>query len=203
MGINSNNISLDTKKNCDKNVFEILFVGRFVEKKGAGILIESIYYLLQKSNSKKIKLIIAGEGKEEEKYKQIIKKFDLDNVVKFVGFLNEKDKYKAIQAADLIVVPSIKSSTFDIEGLPVVVLEGLYCKTPVLASEYTNANEIIEDSVNGFIIKNINQNELAEKIFDIINLDSTTIKEITYKGSRTVKKFSSKENSENFYKFLI
>tara|TARA_B100000900_G_C20587782_1_gene720364 strand:- start:1220 stop:2434 length:1215 start_codon:yes stop_codon:yes gene_type:complete len=203
MGINSNNISLDTKKNNDKSVFEILFVGRFSEKKGVDVLIESINFLLQKSISKKIKLKLAGEGEEEKRYKHIIKKFDLDNVVQFVGYLNEKDKYKAIQAADLIVVPSIESSTGDIEGLPVVVLEGLYCQTAVLASEYTNANEIIEDSINGFIVKNINPYDLAKKLFEIINLDPKIIQEIINEGSSTVKEFSSRKNSENFYKFLI
>ena len=203
MGINSNNISLDTKKNTNTGVFEILFVGRFADKKGVDVLIESINFLMQKSISKKIKLKLAGKGEEEKKYKHIINKFDLDNVVQFVGYLNEKDKYKAIQAADLIVVPSINSSTGDIEGLPVVVLEGLYCQTAVLASENTNANEIIKDSINGFIINNINPHDLAEKLFEIINLDPKIIQEIINEGSSAVIEFSSRKNSENFYKFLI
>lgn len=203
MGINSNNIYLNTKKNTDKSVFEILFVGRFSEKKGVDILLESIYFLLQKSITKKIKLKLAGEGEEEKKYKHIIKKFDLENVVQFLGYLNEKDKYKAMQEADLIVVPSTNSSTGDIEGLPVVLLEGLYCQTAVLASENTNANEIIEDSINGFIIRNINPYNLSKKLFEIINLDSKIFQEIINKGSSTVKEFSSKKNSENFYNFLI
>ena len=87
--------------------------------------------------------------------------------------------------------------------MPVVALEGLYCQTVVLASEYTNANEIIEDSINGFIIKNINPYDLAKKLFEIINLDSKIIQEIINEGSSTVKEFSSRKNSENFYKFLI
>ena len=53
MGINSNNISLDAKKNTNKGVFEILFVGRFADKKGVDVLIESINFLMQKSISKK------------------------------------------------------------------------------------------------------------------------------------------------------
>ena len=71
----------------------------------------------------------------------------------------------------------------------------------MLASENTNANEIIEDSINGFIINNINPHDLAEKLFEIINLDPKIIQEIINEGSSTVIEFSSRKNSENFINF--
>ena len=66
------------------------------------------------------------------------------------------EKYELLHRTDLLVVPSIESKDGDIEGLPVVILEGLYCKAIVVASQYTNAQEIIEDSKDGFIIKDLN-----------------------------------------------
>jgi len=203
MGINSDDIVLSKEVIKDKNNFTILFLGRFSQKKGVDILIESIAYLNEKNFPKKIQLKLAGDGEEKENYNQQIQNLNLSNFVEFVGYVNEDMKYNLIQKSDLLVVPSVESNFGDIEGMPVVILEGLYCKTPVLASEYTNATEIITDSFNGFIIKDLNPNELATKIFQIINFDKDSLQSLIKNGFETAKQFSSGKNSQNFYKFLI
>ena len=48
---------------------------------------------------------------------------------------------------DLLVIPSITSKDGYVEGLPVVILEGMYSGTVCIASSYTNAEDIIDDGV--------------------------------------------------------
>ena len=56
MGINTENINRKIIRNPDKEKLNILFVGRFSEKKGVNILIESIYNVKQKITRTKNKI---------------------------------------------------------------------------------------------------------------------------------------------------
>ena len=202
MGINTENINRKITRNPKKETLNILFVGRFSEKKGVKILIESIYNVKQKLPEQKIKLTLAGEGDQKEIYKQLIEKYNLDLTVEIIGFVDEIEKYELLHSTDLLVVPSIESRDGDIEGLPVVILEGLYCKAIVLASKYTNAQEIIEDSKDGFIIKNLNSDSLAEKIIHINNLDEKILNKIRLNAFNKATKYDSKNNAKEFFEFL-
>ena len=64
--------------------------------------------------------------KKKKNYNQQIQNLNLGNFVEFVGYVNEDMKYNLIQKSDLLVVPSVESNFGDIEGMPVVILEGLF-----------------------------------------------------------------------------
>ena len=202
MGINTENINRKIRRNPDKEKLNILFVGRFSEKKGVNILIESIYNVKQKLPEQKIKLTLAGDGDQIDIYEQLIEKYNLDLTVEIIGFVDEIEKYELLHSTDLLVVPSIESRDGDIEGLPVVILEGLYCRAIVLASKYTNAQEIIEDSKDGFIIKDLNSDSLAEEIIHINNLDEKILNKIRLNAFNKAIQYNSKNNAKEFFEFL-
>ena len=89
MGINTENINRKIRRNPDKEKLNILFVGRFSEKKGVNILIESIYNVKQKLPEQKIKLTLAGDGDQIDIYEQLIEKYNLDLTVEIIGFVDE------------------------------------------------------------------------------------------------------------------
>ena len=202
MGINTENIKPKIIKDQNEEKLNILFVGRFSEKKGVEILIESIYNVKQKLPEKKIKLVLAGDGDQKKIYEKLIKKYNLDLTVEIIGFVDEVRKYELLYRTDLLVVPSIESKDGDIEGLPVVILEGLYCKAIVVASQYTNAQEVIKDSEDGFIIKELNSTSLAEKIIHINNLDEKVLNKIKLNAFNKAKKYDSINNAKEFFEFL-
>ena len=202
MGINTENIKPKIIKDQDEEKLNILFVGRFSEKKGVEILIESIYNVKQRLPEKKIKLVLAGDGDQKKIYEKLIKKYNLDLTVEIIGFVDEVRKYELLYRTDLLVVPSIESKDGDIEGLPVVILEGLYCKAIVVASQYTNAQEVIKDSEDGFIIKELNSTSLAEKIIHINNLDEKVLNKIKLNAFNKARKYDSVNNAKEFFEFL-
>lgn len=97
----------------------ILYLGRVEIAKGCQELFN--YFLeYKKRNENDLKLVIVGKGPlpipEDE------------NIIN-VGFVDEETKFKALEGADLLVLPS------KYESLSMVVLESMAVKTPVLVSK--------------------------------------------------------------------
>ena len=203
MGLNTNNVSLSKNKSFKNDQINILFLGRFSKKKGVHLLIKSIYKISNELPEKKIKLTLAGDGEEKDEYKSLINKYKLSSYVKFIGFIDEENKYVVINDSDILIVPSIQTKSGDIEGLPVVILEGLYCEKIVIASTYTNAQEIIKDSYNGFIVENLNVDSLTNKIIEVINLDPKLKKTIQRNAKKSGERFNSENNAKEFYNSMI
>lgn len=151
------------KKNRINETFDILFIGRLVEKKGVELLIRAF----NKIDNLNIALTIAGEGPKTKYLKSIS-----ENNINFVGYVNGDKKDHLMANADLIVVPSVISKDGDSEGLPVVILESLVRRKLVLASYESNAGEIIENGINGFLFNPNNEEEFIKRIKEIYRLDS-------------------------------
>ncbi|WP_308636709.1 glycosyltransferase family 1 protein [Paenibacillus silvisoli] len=100
-------------------------IGRFNEQKNHEFLIE-IFSEINKVNNDAI-LILAGTGPLEEKIVAKVKKYNLENHVKFLGQRN--DINELLQAMDALVLPSLY------EGLPVVGVEAQAAGLPCFFSE--------------------------------------------------------------------
>lgn len=70
----------------------------------------------------------------------------------------KSNPYPYLKNADLFVMSSRK------EGFPNVVLEALYLKTPVVASNCVDFSRVIESGVNGYIVEKGNVLSLREGI---------------------------------------
>ncbi|NJW55363.1 glycosyltransferase, partial [Salinimicrobium oceani] len=79
-----------------------------------------------------------------------------------------------IKAADVLVLPSI------IEGLPGVLLEAMYCKTPVVAYDVGGISEIVLPHTGRLIPKG-NEHAFATAILDTFNSPDSSKIENAYK----------------------
>lgn len=95
----------------------LLFVGRFVEKKGIHLLHSSL-------RLPGVRWTFAGWGPLDPAHWA-----DLPSTVTLAGHANTEQLVPLYQQADLLVLPSVG------EGFPLVVQEALACGTPVLVSE--------------------------------------------------------------------
>lgn len=105
--------------------------------------------------SKKIKLIILGEGKLKNKWIKLAESLNLQDMVIFKG--NVKNPFRYFKNAIFTI------STSKYEGMPMVLLESLACGTPIISWDYASGpNEIISNKQNGLLIENQDTDKLIE-----------------------------------------
>jgi glycosyltransferase involved in cell wall biosynthesis len=132
------------------NVFRIIFVGSLSIRKG-------VYYLLKAYNELNLKnseLLLVGPIWDE--IKPILKKFD--GFYKAIGPVPQKELYKYYSNSSVFVLPSIE------EGLAMVQPQAMACGLPVICTTNTGGEDIVRDSIDGFIISIRDVEKLKEKI---------------------------------------
>lgn len=138
------NISIEEIILQPVDFMHIVHVGGFsFEKNHIGLL--KIFKKVSESNSS-VHLHLVGDGPLKTKVVKEIEKLDLKNNVSLYGFVKNPLSY--IKAANILILPSI------IEGLPGVLLEAMYSKTPVIAYDVGGISEILNFETGNLIKKN-------------------------------------------------
>jgi phosphatidylinositol alpha-mannosyltransferase len=91
---------------------QIVFLGRLVERKGCRQLLQAFKLLHQKLPQ--ARLIIAGDGPQRSRLEKFVKQNNLQAVVKFLGFIDEKHKPELLAGADVACFPSLYGESFGI-----------------------------------------------------------------------------------------
>ena len=139
----------------------ILFLGRIHKVKGTDFLIKSFSELTKEMNDVVLVLIGSDDGYREEGEK-LIKTLNLGNRIKFIGFVDEKDKLSAYIDADVLVYPAIH----EIFGL--VPFEAVMCGTPVIVADDCGCGELVKEANCGYLVKYGDIEGLKEKLKKII-----------------------------------
>ena len=125
----------------------LLFVGRFVEKKGIEHLLDAMRTLESEGTS--VDLVLVGDGPMTEELKHQAASLTR---VRFLGWLPNQEVRRVMKGALAICVPSVAAQTGDSEGLPNVVLEAMACAVPVIGSNIAGIAEAVEHDNTGFLV---------------------------------------------------
>lgn len=109
-------------------------------------------------------LAIAGKGPLRGSLEQQVRDLNLEENVKFLGFLPDKDLPVAYQAADLTVMPSQS-----LEGFGLVLLESLACGTPALCTPVGGMPEVVEPFYPALVTPSADENAIAERLIDFLS----------------------------------
>ncbi|CZQ96571.1 glycosyl transferases group 1 [Trichococcus palustris] len=142
--------------NYNYNSKQFISVGRLTHQKGYDLLLEA-WSIFEKEN-KQWHLNLVGNGEDEIKLKEKCKELSLQNFI-FVGETKNVKEYYQNSSCYLL------SSRY--EGFPMVILEAQSFGLPVIAFNCkTGPAEMIENEVNGYLVEELNVNELARKMID-------------------------------------
>ena len=177
------------------------FLGRMCAEKGLKDLIKSSKVL--KENNFKHNFLIAGDldDKRFKKYILHIKKLAKGNSnIKFLGFLNEKEKINFFSKINILILPSINSY----EAFGIVQLEAMSYGKLVIASDLKGVRIPVNLTNNGLIIKDINSQQIAKKIIECTELAKIkTKKEVIDSLSIYFNELSFEKNYLNLINFKI
>ncbi len=113
-----------------------------------------------KDTGRKFTWYIVGDGEDRASIQNNIDSLGVNDCVFLLG--NKNNPYPYVKNADLFVLQSYY------EGRPVCVDEAMVVGTPVLVTDYTSANEQVQNNVNGFVVPN-REEDIFEKIAMIID----------------------------------
>ena len=119
----------------------VLVVARLYEPQKRLSLLFDVWKQVQRDDRK---LIVVGDGEDRELYEKIVSDLQLKNV-SFEGVQNPLPYYRKAK---------IFAMTSSWEGLPMTILESLQMGVvPIVLDSFAAAKDMIEDGVNGFLVK--------------------------------------------------
>ena len=122
-------------------VQRLVCVGRICAQKGQLLLIEAVHQLAQKGIE--FELVLAGDGELREAVEDLIKQYGLTGRIRITGWISSHQVREEILAARGLLLTSFA------EGLPVVIMEAMALRRPVLASCITGIPELVHQGKQG------------------------------------------------------
>ncbi len=153
-----------------KNHF--LYIGQLEQQKGVSILLNEFRYALQKNNN--LTLTLAGSGSQENLLKKQVRKWNLENKIHFIGWIeNPAALYRQCSA---LIFPSIGMESF---GL--VITEAMAYARPVIGSHRGPTVWLVDHNKTGLLFDPLKTGELANAILSLA--DNPTLTETLGKNA--------------------
>ena len=158
VGIDSSrfaNITVDkTEKRKELGISEnatvVMSVGELNTNKNHEVIIRAV------AEIKDVYYIVAGKGALKEYLENLSKELGVEDRVKILGF--RRDIGELLNCVDIFAFPSYR------EGLPVSLMEAMFCGIPAVASDIRGVRDLIEDGKNGFLCNPFDYNTFSDKL---------------------------------------
>jgi len=110
------------------------------------------------------KLLMIGDGPERTAAEWLVRDKDLVHDVLFLGKQNQVQDL--LCCADVALLPS------DLESFGLVALEAMACAVPCVCSKVGGLVEVLQDGVEGFLVKPRDVDTMAARALDILTDDN-------------------------------
>lgn len=146
----------------------VLYLGRLEEVKGVDVLIRA--FALVKSDD--AVLVVAGDGSCRQDLEALAREEGVQQKIRFVGYVSPEDTPVYYATATLFVLPSVTTPSGK-ETWGLVVNEVMNQGVPVIATDAVGAaaGGLVQDVVNGFVVRERDSSALADAIARILNDD--------------------------------
>ncbi|MEM6934579.1 MAG: glycosyltransferase [Pseudomonadota bacterium] len=141
----------------------LLFVGRLSGVKGLPVLIEAFAGLRQRHPDLELTLVGDGEGRAPAEAR--VKELGLTESVTFTGYQSQGEVAQHLAQTDIFVLPSFA------EGVPVVLMEAMASRVPVVATRVAGVPELVTDGESGFVVPPGDTESLVARL-DLLLSDS-------------------------------
>ena len=122
----------------------LVCVGRLCEQKGQLLLVQALQRVLAQGVA--LELVLAGDGELRAEIEALIERLGLRSQVRITGWIGSAEVRAEIVAARALVLPSFA------EGLPVVIMEAMALRRPVITTFVAGIPELVRDGENGWLV---------------------------------------------------
>lgn len=144
-----------------------VFVGRIDYSKGLDILIKAFARVVDLNRNSRLYLIgkIISTNKYYCSLVKLITDLNLDSYIEWVGFTT--NPYQYVKYANCLVLPS------RVEGLPNVILDAMYLRTPVVVTRSVPVIDRLVSSSRGIIVDVEDIDSLVHAMYKVIQIEIT------------------------------
>lgn len=132
------------------------YAGRLVYEKGVQHLVHAVPRLRQRHPG--LRVVIAGDGPYREELQEEAKRLELEETVRFAGFMTANQLPAVLAATDATVVPSLY------EPFGMVALEAAAAGAPLAVAATGGLAEIVEPGVTGVTFPHSDPDALAHAV---------------------------------------
>lgn len=145
------------------NAKNILFYGMLIQRKGIDDLLAAFKQSIPEIPND-VNLILYGDDHDSpESIQDKIKRFKLNDRVKYLGWMTDQNKKKVFSNTMINVLPSYN------EGLPMTILESMSYGIPNISTKIAAIPEVIKNGNNGYLINPGDVDALSQKLIKLIN----------------------------------
>ena len=144
----------------------VLFTGRLIERKGVEYLLRAVPLILKDHPAE---FVITGNGDQRPKLEALCDELQLDNAVRFLGFVSNEQLRQEYARCDVWVNPGIIDSWGDAEGLGVGSIEAYCYGKPVVASAVGGIPDTVLNFETGFLVDEKCPDQLAAAIGELLS----------------------------------
>jgi glycosyltransferase involved in cell wall biosynthesis len=152
------------EKTRKTSTFVFIMVSRLLWSKGVGTYMDAARKLRQNNVDVEFRLLGKPEtGHPESVSPEHLTGWEREGLLTNLGFSN--DVRTALSEADCFVLP-----TYYEEGIPRTLMEACSMELPVITSDHTGCNSVVEDGLNGLLCQPRNAADLAQKMMTVIRM---------------------------------
>ena len=159
--------------------FILFYAAELNYNKHQDLLIDVVNILKDKIPN--IKLLLAGRGTLENKYKEQVKQLGVGNNIEFLGYCS--DIPNLLMLSDIAVASSRR------EGLPVNVMEAMATGLPLIVTDVRGHRDLVNNDENGYVV-GINDVEDFAKSIERLYEDDELRNKFGRKGLELAQKYS-------------
>lgn len=150
--------------------WDIVFVGRFVEKKGLDDLVEAVSLIARM----RPRVLFVGAGPLEEPIRRRARELDLDAT--FLGAQEPAVVTRCLAESKIFVSPSRTAANGDTEGLPTTILEAASLGLPTVSTYHSGIPEAVVHGETGLLCPEGDRPALARHIQRLLTDDDLRVR---------------------------
>ncbi len=178
-------VSEDFLADCPEvsDVDRFVNIGRLTPQKGQIVLLEALAQL--RKQGRRPQLVLGGDGEMRDEIENAIDRLGLRDQVTITGWISEAEVRKQISEARCLVLPS------SAEGLPVVIMEALALRRPVISTYIAGIPELVVPGEVGWLAPASDVDRLAECMLEALDTPIERLRSMGHRGRELVRRHHS------------
>lgn len=156
----------------------LICVGRLSVEKGHMLLVEAAHRLARKGIE--FELVLVGDGELRSELESMIEKLGLSSLIRITGWISSQQVREEILAARGLVLPSLA------EGLPIVIMEAMALRRPVLTTYVGAIPELVIPGENGWLCAAGSTDDLTRALEDFLSTPADALQKMGEAARRRV-----------------